>query len=377
MKLRFFSVPSLSAAKALFRLLVVLSLGFFAGPVWAQQPAVQTGTAAAQSPVAVGVHAVPPFVIQDRDGSWYGLGVDLLNALSHTLGTEFRLVETDPADMVARVEDGTLGAAIGPVPINARDEAVIDFSQPYYSGSVGVAVRLVDRLGPRFMLELLASPAFLYMLGLLTGPVFIIGALIWLLERRANPEQFEPRPARGVFSGFWWATVTMTTVGYGDKAPVTFLGRLLAMFWMFAALILAAITTAQLAAGLTSSISTSAMESVGDLSGLKVGTVPGSSASSELGVLHITPENYPDLDTGLKALSHGEIDAFVYDRAALQWGLRNFSGLYLAGLSFSQQNYGLILPRNDPAREAINIAILSTLESEQWHLIVERYVSSN
>ena len=73
----------------------------------------------------------------------------------------------------------------------------------------------------------------------------------------------------------------------------------------------------------------------------------------------------------------GEIDAFVYDRAALQWGLRNESGLYLAGLSFSQQNYGLILPQDDPARKAVNIAILSTLESEQWHLIVDRYLPAD
>nr|WP_272212251.1 hypothetical protein [Marinicella sp. W31]MDC2878163.1 hypothetical protein [Marinicella sp. W31] len=61
----------------------------------------------------------------------------------------------------------------------------------------------------------------------------------------------------------------------------------------------------------------------------------------------------------------------------MQWGLRNYSGLYLTGLSFSQQNYGLILPQNDPSREALNIAILSTLSSEQWHLIVNRYLPSN
>ncbi|WP_367182700.1 ion channel [uncultured Christiangramia sp.] len=31
-------------------------------------------------------------------------------------------------------------------------------------------------------------------------------------------------------SGFWWAGVTMITIVYGDKAPVTFWGRAIALF---------------------------------------------------------------------------------------------------------------------------------------------------
>ncbi|WP_319519412.1 transporter substrate-binding domain-containing protein [uncultured Martelella sp.] len=378
MRRSFFHSTGMSGNGRVFWFVALFLFALFAVQTRAQDAG---DTAAApvseKTAMTVGIHSVPPFVMKDRDGSWYGLGVDMMTMLGRALHRDYRFVETAPGDMVSKVADGTLDIAIGAVPVNAADEAVIDFSQPYYSSSVGVALRIVDRLGPRFMLELLTSRAFLYMLGLLTGPVFVIGALIWLLERRANPEQFEPRPARGVFSGFWWATVTMTTVGYGDKAPMTFLGRLLAMFWMFAALILTAITTAQLAAGLTSSISTSAIEGVGDLAGLKVGTVGNSAAAYELDVLQVSASDYTDIAAGLDALEKGEIDAFVYDRAALQWGLRNYSGLYLTALSFSQQNYGLIMPENDPEREALNIAILSTLSSEQWHLLVERYLPSD
>jgi voltage-gated potassium channel len=48
------------------------------------------------------------------------------------------------------------------------------------------------------------------------------GSLIYFAEHDAQPEQFPHIPA-----AMWWAVVTLTTVGYGDVYPVTFIGRVL------------------------------------------------------------------------------------------------------------------------------------------------------
>ena len=37
--------------------------------------------------------------------------------------------------------------------------------------------------------------------------------------------------------GLWFSAVTVTTVGYGDKAPITGFGRLIDSFWMIFGLI--------------------------------------------------------------------------------------------------------------------------------------------
>ena len=52
-----------------------------------------------------------------------------------------------------------------------------------------------------------------------------VGSMIWLAERRQNSSQFPQAVLPGLANGMWFALVTLTTVGYGDKAPVTRVGK--------------------------------------------------------------------------------------------------------------------------------------------------------
>ena len=53
----------------------------------------------------------------------------------------------------------------------------------------------------------------------------------------------EPDTFKNIWNSLWWAIVTMTTVGYGDYAPITISGRLLAIFIMLSGIILVALVT--------------------------------------------------------------------------------------------------------------------------------------
>lgn len=52
--------------------------------------------------------------------------------------------------------------------------------------------------------------------------VYCTAVLLYAVEHAAQPDKFSSIPAT-----LWWAVVTLTTIGYGDIAPITPLGKVL------------------------------------------------------------------------------------------------------------------------------------------------------
>jgi voltage-gated potassium channel len=78
-------------------------------------------------------------------------------------------------------------------------------------------------------------------------------ALLLLVGGLAVTEAEQNAPdanIQGIGDGIWWAITTMTTVGYGDRFPVTVTGRLVAILLMMGGIALLGVVTAMIAAWL-------------------------------------------------------------------------------------------------------------------------------
>jgi voltage-gated potassium channel len=74
--------------------------------------------------------------------------------------------------------------------------------------------------------------------------MLIASVLIYSVEHDAQPDIFS-----NAFSGLWWAVATITTVGYGDIYPVTFLGKILSSVIALLGIALVAVPTGIISAG--------------------------------------------------------------------------------------------------------------------------------
>lgn len=141
--------------------------------------------------------------------------------------------------------------------------------------SAGVAlVALLPSAEEKANIVIRVGTACFPMLFLTLLMVLLAGAVLWALESGANPEEFPNLFTRGLWAGFWWAYITCTTLGYGDKVPCSFLGRLFAIVWTLVGLVIMSFLVAEMTSAL---VSYSVLQTANKkISGVKIGAIQAS-----------------------------------------------------------------------------------------------------
>ncbi len=292
------------------------------------------------------------------------------------ISTDLR--ETDLAGLVDGIEDGRFDASVAALTITPEREAELDFTHPFHASGLAIAVRARDRTGWVAVARQFFSRAFLRVIVALAALLLVVAFLVWLFERRANPEQFGGGAAHGIGASFWYSAVTMTTVGYGDKTPRSVGGRLVALVWMFTALIVISSFTASITTSLTVGALEGPIQGPDDLSDARIGSVPASTSAEYLESRQLPFASYDTPHEALAALAENRVDAVVYDAPILRYEVRQGFGASLEVLPgvFERQYYGIALPTGSPLREPINEALLRRTSTREWQALLQRYLGN-
>ena len=159
---------------SLFAVIVGL-MGLLSGsPVLGEEPG--------PAKLTVATRQVLPFASQRPDETWEGLSIELWKEIGGRLGLEFELREMGLQQMLAAVKNGEVDAAVGALTITSEREHWADFSHPFLSSGLGIAVRRDGASGWLAVSQRIVSGPFLTLMGGLLGLLFLVGAQTWVLK---------------------------------------------------------------------------------------------------------------------------------------------------------------------------------------------------
>ena len=325
----------------------------------------------------VGAIVSPPVFMKTADNQWEGFGVELWQAVAQRIDVQFEFREFSSLEsLLAALENKEIDV-IPTMVVQDRFESTFEFSQSYLKSGLSIAVP-AERGDARWfrVIESIFSPHILKAIGLLFVISLIFGTIVWAFERQRNREMFGDGYLKGIGHGIWWAMVTMTTVGYGDKTPKTMGGRIFALIWMIFSIVFIAAFTASITSQLTISELSGKVRGFNDLYNARVGCVAGAAGFDFLSKKGVAVIPYKNTQEGLLAVVDKQIDAFVQDERVLNYNIKKeFPGqVQIVGGTFDEYFVSMALQQKSPLRKPINKELLKLMKTENWNELLNLYI---
>lgn len=338
------------------RLVTTLLLLFAANWAWSQSQ---------ETKLRVTTRLVKPFVFEEN-GRLTGFSIELWQEISKELNakSEF-IVKPTVKDLLDAVKSKEVDLGIAAISITAEREKDWDFSQPMFDAGLQILTPSQSSeagiIGDIF--SAMFKSAFWPILGLVLLTVAITGHVVWFFERRrSNGMLSNSNYFPGIFEACWWAASTLAT--QADQMPRNAVARIVAVIWMFTAVVFIAYFTAAVTSSLTVQQLRGDIKGPDDLPGKRVATVRGSTSSEYLNHRGIQAKEFGKVEDTYQPLQQGDLDAVVYDAPVLLYyaSHEGKGKVQVVGPIFRKESYGILFPSDSPKRKPVNEALLKLKE---------------
>lgn len=325
--------------------------------------------------IKVAVYDEAPFGFRDASGAYVGLMVEIWEDIAGELDLTFDYTTTDMRGLLAGLNSGRFDVGLGAITITPNRELLVDFSQPVNASGTGIVVT-AQNAGKQLRAYIWPiTRATILLAGSLITLLLVSGTIVWLVERQ-HPKDPGHRDIDTLEDGLWWSAVTMSTIGYGDKVPRTRLGRIVGTLWIFVALVLLSLFTANASAIFTVTEIESDIETNADLRRVSVGAARNSSGAEYLKRERIPFTEYENVTQTLDALLEDRIHCVVSNVPVVQY-LNN--AVYRRALIVSpkwllRNNMGIAFKPKSALREPVDRVLLRLVAEPKWQSALSRYL---
>ena len=330
--------------------------------------------------VNVGVCPFPPLIFNQTKG----FSIELLDRIctGNKLEPVYRQYPNQES-VVQAVLDGECDIGAAGIALHPLIERKVNYSLPHFESGLAIAVMKTNNSSGIAGLMSLGKLAYLFEVLGITLVFFMIGVsviahIIWLVERNDQGEtSFAKSYRKGVVDAYWWAIVTMTTVGYGDKTPARPVGKLVAAVWMIIGIVWFASLTATLSSAFTMiNLESSSVRELSDLTDKRVGILSGSAGRmvhlyNYLGEV-VYAATAGDLEN---LLMNGKVEAVIHDVATLKYLIKDNPAAQIVGQVFARQQYAMIVNQENGhfLEEVINTSLLEIKHSGAYQELYDQW----
>ena len=363
---------AISGRKAFVFVAFVTLFGMLSAPISAEVPTF--GDPA--SPFRVGVSESPPFIIVRSDGSYRGIAIELWERIASLADITYTISLYPREQLLDAVKNGAVDIAVGNLTINSDNEASVDFTHAFFHTNLAIATVASGDATLLSAFEKVFSKVVIETVLVVVLVVLALAFLIWILERRNNPDIFGKGKYPDFISGVLWVLMLGTALE-GDLYKMR---RNTSRFLGFLLLLVGTTIVASYIALITSALTVNSLTTVvkhpDDLSHVRVLVETGSDGAAYLEHRNIRFSEVGQMSDALLELGNGRADAVVGDAAQVKYLLRkeNLHNVTVLAAFLKPESLAFALPPGSPHREKIDETLLRAIEDPLWNDILIHYL---